>query len=301
MISYEFLCCPLCKGDLEFGAAALKCLSCAIDYPVLDGIPVLVDPAQKSAHLEGQIRFFDRQARRRPPYILCPWMRSYLERFKDAFPGFTAGTAVDCGTGFGYMAVELARMGFNVIAFDITMQNLVNLQEQLAGMDLAGEMHLVCCDAQKLPLKAATADVMVSIWLLEHLPHEMEAISEMNRVSKPDARLMIGLPLKYRYLNPLLIPVHYFYDKYVGHLRRYNEAGLSASFEEWDLVGTYYTGQFLKTAKTGANKATKLFTDELFSEDKIEVDDRKKENHRYGATNMACMYARRPATGTEQS
>ncbi len=44
----EILVCPKCKGDLEHrrGPDSLACHSCALVYPVEDGIPVmLVDDA----------------------------------------------------------------------------------------------------------------------------------------------------------------------------------------------------------------------------------------------------------------
>jgi len=295
----EFLCCPLCKGDLVEGLGRLECPDCGIEYLVHEGIPLLVDPDMKSAHLEGQIAFFTREASRRPPYTLDPWMRRYLERFKEAFPGFQAGLAVDCGTGSGYMAVELARMGFDVIAFDITMQNLLDLKRQASEMGLSGEINLVCCDAQELPLRAGIADVMVSIFLLEHLPDERRAVAEIERVSKEDARLMIGLPLKYGYLNPMLVPVNFLYDRYIGHLRRYDEESLCALLEGWELLATFFTGHFGKCLKTGINLVAKVFTDKRLSEDRIELEDRKKQDIRYGASNVACMFERRSKTREE--
>ena len=40
----DVLCCPSCKGDLEplDGGAGLSCASCAVVYPVREGIPVML-------------------------------------------------------------------------------------------------------------------------------------------------------------------------------------------------------------------------------------------------------------------
>lgn len=40
----ELLACPKCRGALEEAGdgAALRCSSCALSYPVRDGIPVLL-------------------------------------------------------------------------------------------------------------------------------------------------------------------------------------------------------------------------------------------------------------------
>ncbi|HBO97395.1 MAG TPA: hypothetical protein DE315_02550 [Candidatus Omnitrophica bacterium] len=42
------LACPACRGDVEEENAKVVCMSCGRQYPVRDGIPImLVDEAQK--------------------------------------------------------------------------------------------------------------------------------------------------------------------------------------------------------------------------------------------------------------
>ncbi|MBN2434909.1 MAG: Trm112 family protein [Spirochaetes bacterium] len=53
----NILACPACKGDVEYDAKAqsIRCLECALVYPVVDGIPVmLIDKAQKPEKEEGK-------------------------------------------------------------------------------------------------------------------------------------------------------------------------------------------------------------------------------------------------------
>ena len=48
----DFLCCPVCKGDLLLSAAeesggevlegTLRCAACRVDYPISEGIPNLL-------------------------------------------------------------------------------------------------------------------------------------------------------------------------------------------------------------------------------------------------------------------
>lgn len=50
----EILCCPVCKGDLVLDVTAedeqevlrgrLRCGTCAVDFPIEDGIPNLLPP-----------------------------------------------------------------------------------------------------------------------------------------------------------------------------------------------------------------------------------------------------------------
>lgn len=52
----EIVCCPICHGDLELTVTAedesgevveglFRCRACAVDYPIEDGIPNLLPPA----------------------------------------------------------------------------------------------------------------------------------------------------------------------------------------------------------------------------------------------------------------
>jgi uncharacterized protein YbaR (Trm112 family) len=51
----DIICCPVCKGDLtlqiisendkEILEGELRCAACRVDYPIRDGIPNLLPPA----------------------------------------------------------------------------------------------------------------------------------------------------------------------------------------------------------------------------------------------------------------
>ena len=53
----EILCCPVCKGDLtltvgsrdgeEIVTGSLRCPKCPAEYPIEDGIPDLLPPADR--------------------------------------------------------------------------------------------------------------------------------------------------------------------------------------------------------------------------------------------------------------
>jgi uncharacterized protein YbaR (Trm112 family) len=44
----NLLACPVCKGSLEHtnNKTGVRCSQCKIDYPVEDGIPILLPPKQ---------------------------------------------------------------------------------------------------------------------------------------------------------------------------------------------------------------------------------------------------------------
>ena len=41
----DWLVCPQCKGELDESPQRLRCEKCGIDYPIEDGIPVMLPPS----------------------------------------------------------------------------------------------------------------------------------------------------------------------------------------------------------------------------------------------------------------
>ncbi len=43
---YNILACPMCKGDIAYNKnkTALVCKKCKIDYPIKEGIPIMLPP-----------------------------------------------------------------------------------------------------------------------------------------------------------------------------------------------------------------------------------------------------------------
>lgn len=149
-------------------------------------------------------------------------------------------------------------------------------------------MVFVCCSAEELPFKNNVCDYFISNAVLEHLPLEEEAICEIDRVCKDNAGLMITVPLSYKYLNPLFIPINYIHDKRIGHLRKYDRESLINKLTGgWKLLKVYYTGHFNKIIKVLVNMIIKVF-----AEEDIENDDRKKEDRKWLANNIICFFKR---------
>lgn len=286
----EYLCCPACKADLSMLEQSLLCTACRSHYDIVNGIPILVDLRNLPTHLSQQITYFENESSNNTlieDYKLKEWQSNYVERFRSNFNQIDNRLIVDCGAGSGYMAIELARIGAIIIACDLTLKSLQRLKLLVEREKIADRFIIVCCSAESLPFHGRIADYFISNAVLEHLPNEEKAIKEINRVCTMDAGLMVTVPLRYKYLNPLLIPINYIHDKRIGHLRRYDERLLLGKFQNWHKLQTYYTGHFVKVMKTLVNLVINYF-DEL----KIERDDRKKEKNRCWASNIIVLLKR---------
>lgn len=288
----DYLCCPKCKDKLISRRSLLVCRKCRSRYEVQEGIPILIRLEKFSGQHQKQKKYFsDCRDMAETRYKLEEWHKSFLEKFKENFQNIKDKIVLDCGTGQGYMAIELAKEGAMVIACDLTIQWLIRLKKIAKQKKLEKKIFFICCSAESLPIKRKIVDYFISNAVLEHLEKEEKAIGEINRVCKNKSGLMITVPLLYRYLNPILIPFSIVQDKIIGHLRRYDEKILLEKFcgFKWKLERVYYTGHFLKVL------ITKIFTEPFgFTRlaKKGEIWDRKKENKKYGSSNVCVFFKR---------
>lgn len=241
------LCCPVCKKDLHRVNNSFVCRHCKKTYTSVFGIPILVDLASLPSHLQGQIAYFEKEdVSRRGGYILEPWQRRYVDKFLHIGKPKPGGLIVDNATGSGYIAIEMARRGYYVIATDLTFRELMTLKRVLREKKLLHRVLLVCASSEELPIQSKSADGLVANAILEHLPREKKAIEEITRVVKKQAPVMVAMPLVFRLIFPLLWFPNWWHDRKIGHLRRYDRADILSKFKGFSEVSTYYTGHLVK-------------------------------------------------------
>lgn len=241
-----YLCCPKCKNDLFWQEQRLVCQRCKKEFPIKNGIPILINLEKAPKYLGQQIAYFEQEDKTRPTYHLEEWQKSYLKKFFANCKIDGKSLVIDIACGSGYMAVEIAKRGVCVIACDITLKQLYKLSEFAKKNHLEKNLWLVGCSAEQLPFKNKIADVVIENAILEHLPQEEVAIKEIERIAKKRATLMVSVPLSYQYLWPFLIPINLWFDRKIGHLRRYTKNSLINKFSRFKLKQIYYTGHLLK-------------------------------------------------------
>lgn len=280
---------PYTKSKLEFKNKNLL-KSQNNEYKLNKEIPVLIDENNINEHLRNQIKYFeDEMLYTFNNYEIAEWQKNYVNLFLDNFSDVKNKLILDCGSGSGYLTIELAKRGAFVISCDLTLMNLVKLKETAKQLGLEKNIAFICCSAEDLPFKDNIFDYFISNAVIEHLPREVEAIQEIDRVTKKDGGLMVTVPLSYKYLNPILLPVNYVHDQRIGHLRRYNQEILVSKFNKFKLKNTYYTGHTAKVVKVLANMLVKK---ELFSTTNIEKEDSKNSNKKWFASNIICFFRR---------
>jgi SAM-dependent methyltransferase len=150
---------------------------------------------------------------------------------------------LDLGCGAGRHAFEAARRGARVVAFDHDLAELKDVAALLEPIDTAGEVpspgsgDAVGGDAGRLPFTDGAFDRVIAAEVLEHIPDDSVAVSELTRVLRPGGTLAVTVPawlaervcwaLSDRYHAP-------FVDG--GHVRIYTEPALRDRLRAGGLV-----------------------------------------------------------------
>lgn len=188
----QLLVCPACRSDLEWQTQEIRCTGCGAAYEILDGIPVLrpAEPDGADAQKDVQATYFDEAD---PEFEVTrphgtPWLyrRLLAEKFRrslDALPlppgGLTAVTI--CG-GSGMDAEFLARAGASVISTDISLGAAQRTRERARRYRF--DVLPVVADAEALPLRDRSVDLLYVHDGLHHLDSPAAGIEEMLRTSR---------------------------------------------------------------------------------------------------------------------
>ncbi|MFI0452530.1 class I SAM-dependent methyltransferase [Actinomadura sp. 6N118] len=143
---------------------------------------------------------------------------------------------LDMGCGAGRHAFELYRRGANVVAFDLDPDELAGVETMFGAMRLEGEVpeaaaaETVQGDALDLPFPDGHFDKIIASEVLEHIPDDMKAMTELLRVLKPGGRLAVTVPswLPERVCWALSEDYH---TAPGGHVRIYTRAELEAKLK----------------------------------------------------------------------
>jgi SAM-dependent methyltransferase len=146
-------------------------------------------------------------------HFMDQWTRAAIvSRIGEPAPD---ATIADIGASTGYLLEDLARAftGATLIGVDLVSAGLRKAHAALPSA------RLLRADACALPLADASVDAVVSANLLEHVPDDRRALSEIARILKPGGRAVIVVPAGPRTYD--------YYDRFLGHERRYGRRELA--------------------------------------------------------------------------
>jgi uncharacterized protein YbaR (Trm112 family) len=180
----ELLCCPACHGKLREQGERFECVNagCAGSYPVVDGIPVLVNERLSvfslNEYVSGNDTYFATES-----------------RLKKIVRGLVPSISANIKGKSNYR--ELARIllsdsasprvlviGGSLLGYG--MEALVNQKEiELVESDVSiGPRIVVVCDAHCIPFEDGAFDAVVAQAVLEHVVDPHRCSDEIHRVLK---------------------------------------------------------------------------------------------------------------------
>lgn len=130
---------------------------------------------------------------------------------------------VDVGCGSGSLSRRLVARGFRLCSFDYSRDFLTRLSSAVPR-DVVPRFSLLSGSAQDIPLRDGCADAVVCGEVLEHLPDDHRAVSEIFRVLAPGGRALVTVPAFQRLWDEN--------DEWASHFRRYDKGQLDRVFEE---------------------------------------------------------------------
>ncbi|WP_189114106.1 class I SAM-dependent methyltransferase [Pilimelia terevasa] len=134
--------------------------------------------------------------------------------------GVRPGRALDIGAAGGGNTRVLRRHGWQPAALEYSVD----------GAQVARERGLAVlrADARRLPVRSASLDLVTAFDILEHFDEDHLAAGEILRVLRPGGTALVAVPCDMRLWSA--------HDVAVGHVRRYDRAGLRAVVEKAGLV-----------------------------------------------------------------
>jgi SAM-dependent methyltransferase len=136
-------------------------------------------------HEFGTREFFDEVERHRYQEY-APWMPEVM-----GFNDFAGKRLLEVGCGMGTDLLQFARGGARVTGVDLTRRSVETSRHHLKLYGQTGDFALN--DAENLPFKDDSFDVVYSNGVLHHTPDTAGAVREIHRVLRPGglARVML--------------------------------------------------------------------------------------------------------------
>jgi ubiquinone/menaquinone biosynthesis C-methylase UbiE len=151
---------------------------------------------------------------------------------------------LDLGCGFGRHAFEAARRGASVVALDAGRDEVNGVAAMFLAMVEAGELaegsihaNVVQGDALHLPFPDGAFDRVICSEVLEHIPDDLSAMSELARVLRPGGTMAITVPR----FGPELVNwalSDEYHNVPGGHIRIYRRSVLAERLTSTGMVVT---------------------------------------------------------------
>jgi uncharacterized protein YbaR (Trm112 family)/SAM-dependent methyltransferase len=192
----NLLSCPVCKNKLKLQGDLFRCsnLDCNLTYPIVNGIPVLINEGNSLFSIKG---FVNSKSTYFP--------ESYHSLIRKIIKGIIPGIGLNIKARknlveFSDLALKQSKtpkiliIGASIIGPG--MDSLIkNKSIQLIESDISfGPRTMLICDAHDIPFDDCSFDAVIIQAVLEHVIDPYLCVSEISRVLKKDGLVYAETP-----------------------------------------------------------------------------------------------------------
>lgn len=151
---------------------------------------------------------------------------------------------IDVGAGAGRHSFEALRRGADVTAFDLDEVELKGVADMFEAMREEGELPATAVGTVRdgtildMPYADGAFDAVLASEILEHVPEDEQAISELVRILAPGGTLAVTVPRFWPEKVCWLLSDEYHANE-GGHIRIYRASELDATLRAEGLVHTH--------------------------------------------------------------
>jgi len=157
--------------------------------------------------------------------------------------------SLEVGAGSGRDSLELARRGSKVVVLDYVRTSFQVIRRQADALGLT--VHPVCADAQRMPFREGTFDLVFHQGLMEHFRDPLPLVRENARVLVPGGHVLIDVPQKFHVYTAAKHAMILLGRWFAGWETEYTPAELEAitrraglapvrTYGEWMVPGFFY-------------------------------------------------------------
>lgn len=142
--------------------------------------------------------------------LVDPWYQLILKMIDPVLHELKGKRILEVGCGLGGFCINIASKGGKVIGLDVSSSAIYTAKKLAIQSGVPNQLDFVIGDAQFLPFKGQTHDLVICSETLEHVTNYEKAFSEIVRVINKSGHLCITVPnllstLFFEYVVLLLI------------------------------------------------------------------------------------------------
>lgn len=242
------LLCSDCESSINWTKNHGQCKKCKRIYPIKNRIVNMLDKKDlKDQQNLSQQEYYDREYDSDFANKDFEWRKRYFKRLYEFLPEKKNTLILDVASGQGYMTLKIAKLGYKLIATDISILGLERSYRHAKKEGIEKNILFIAADLNRLVFKRNTFNFYILLHVLEHIKNDKALVKNLIKYSEKKARFFIGVPISLKYTMPLLNPFYIRSDKNVGHQRRYTPDELKNLFKiKYKVLYEIYSGHLIK-------------------------------------------------------